>query len=427
MSRWLVLCVMGFGCAAEPMVESTEDSASPDTELDSGVDTDPSSSLNHVLNPSFESSETWSIWGGAQRIQSDAHEGEWSLRATAVNGAEQWVDGLTPNTIYRLSGWGKTMGSEPMTIGVKYHGNEEAKVRFLNADYAQKSLEFTTGFGSTRALIFAYKHKEESFGYADDLKLIEVGPASEVPVWSDEFDGSGPLDSSKWSFEAGFKRNQELQWYQPENAFREDGFLVIEGRKEPRPNPEYDPDSSDWRAQRETIEYTSSSVTTKGRYQWQTGHLVVRAKVTNAVGTWPAIWTLGIECEWPSNGEVDVMENYGGNILANFAWGSDQRWSAQWDSAFVPVTEFDAEWTSRFHVWEYVWTDTHMQVFLDGVLLNERALSQTINGSASCEGQNPFEQPHYLLLNLALGSNGGAVDGLSFPTRYIVDYVRLYQ
>ena len=44
--------------------------------------------------------------------------------------------------------------------------------------------------------------------------------------------------------------------------------------------------------------------------------MVVRAKVTNEPGTWPAIWTLGTSCDWPSNGEVDVMENYGGKILA---------------------------------------------------------------------------------------------------------------
>ena len=155
------------------------------------------------------------------------------------------------------------------------------------------------------------------------------------------------------------------------------------------------------------------------------GHLVVRAKVTNEVGTWPAIWTLGIDCEWPSNGEVDVMENYGGNILANFAWGTNQRWSANWDSVSVPSLSL-MMLGPRFHIWEYVWTESNMYIYLDGVLLNERSLDQTINGTAACEGQNPFRQPHYLLLNLALGSNGGPVDTLTFPTRYVVDYVRLY-
>src|SRR4029079_16883271 len=58
-------------------------------------------------------------------------------------------------------------------------------------------------------------------------------------VWSDEFTGDGPLDSAHWSFENGFVRNQELQWYQPENAARVNGMLVIEGRRERKPNPRY--------------------------------------------------------------------------------------------------------------------------------------------------------------------------------------------
>ena len=57
-------------------------------------------------------------------------------------------------------------------------------------------------------------------------------------VWSDEFDGSGPYDATVWEPERGFVRNHEAQWYQGDNAFRENGFLVIEGRKQaPMPVP----------------------------------------------------------------------------------------------------------------------------------------------------------------------------------------------
>ena len=64
---------------------------------------------------------------------------------------------------------------------------------------------------------------------------------------------------------------------------------------------------------------------------------------------------------------------------------------------------------------------------MDGTVLNDVSLASTINGSAACEGENPFQQPHFLLLNLALGSNGGSVDNLEFPTQYQVDYVRIYE
>ena len=97
------------------------------------------------------------------------------------------------------------------------------------------------------------------------------------------------MDDARWTSESGFVRNEELQWYQSENAFQDGGLLVIEGRTEDRPNPNYEAGSTNWRTSREAIEYTSASVTTQDRFSFQYGTLVVRAKVTNFTGTWPAI------------------------------------------------------------------------------------------------------------------------------------------
>ena len=391
---------------------------------------------NLIANPSFEEQDnTWSIWGGASRVDSNAHAGTWALRATNGNGAEQRVIGLIPNATYRLSGWGKTESDEPMLVGVKEYGGDQVQLIFTQATYATDSLTFTMGAGNTEAVIFAYKHQDNEPGYADALSLVlesspmqPQDPVADLElVWSDEFDGSGPLDANKWRFEEGFQRNQELQWYQQDNAFREDGMLVIEGRRENRPNPTYMEGSQDWRTRRPTIEYTSASVITADLFDFQYGRLEVRAKVTNYTGTWPAIWTLGVNCEWPSSGEVDVMENYGGKILANFAWGTNQRWNAQWNSSHHPVSQWEEGWTDDFHIWTLDWTEDQMTIRLDDVVLNTMDLRTVSNGSAKCAGQNPFRQPHYLLLNLALGGAGGSVENLAFPTRYIIDYVRVYQ
>ena len=401
----------------------TGDDTGPDDTGDPPDDPSP----NLLSDPGFEDDDgSWGIWGGASRAAEAGRDGSWALQATATNGAEQRVTGLEPNSVYRLSGWGLSAGPEPILIGVKDYGGEELRVSFEAAEYSEDSLTFTTGLSNTQATIYAYKHADDTPAYADDLVLTYEGPSSRTPTWSEEFDVDGALDSSRWTFEEGFVRNEELQWYQSDNAFAESGLLVIEGRTEDRPNPNYEAGSSDWRTSRETIEYTSASVTTKDSFSFQYGTMVVRAKVTNFTGTWPAIWTLGTSCEWPSNGEVDVMENYGGNILANFAWGTDTRWSAEWDASYWSVDDLGAGWTDDFHIWELEWSETRMVIRLDGQQLNEVSLSDTINGSANCAGENPFQQPHYLLLNLALGGAGGSVDSLVFPTRYLVDYVRVY-
>lgn len=253
-------------------------------------------------------------------------------------------------------------------------------------------------------------------------------------VWSDEFDNTGVPDSSSWNFENGFTRNEELQWYQDSNAYCKDGLLVIEAKLEKRNNPLYIEGSKDWRTSRRFIECTSSSITTSGKREFLYGRFEVRARIPVAKGAWPAIWTLGNSMEWPSCGEIDIMEFYRKNgaphILANACWGTEQRWNAKWQSEAVPFSHFlekNPDWATEFHVWRMDWDENSIKLYLDDELLNEIFLKDTYNGSLG-DKKNPFMQPHYILLNLAVGGiNGGPTIEEAFPMRYEIDYVRVYQ
>ena len=253
-------------------------------------------------------------------------------------------------------------------------------------------------------------------------------------VWSEEFNRDGLPDTSVWNYEHGFERNQEAQWYQPENAWQEGGRLIIEARREHKPNPTYKPDGHYWGQQRPTIEYTSSCLNTRGRYEFLFGRLEVCARIPTEGGAWPAIWTLGRGMEWPSCGEIDVMEYYRvkgvPHILANVAWGRDRRYDAEWSTQMIPYTHFtdgDPDWGRRFHVWRMDWDEHSIRLYLDDELLNEVPLSRTVNGQLG-HHTNPFLRPQFILLNLALGGkNGGAIDDSAFPMRYEIDYVRVYE
>jgi beta-glucanase (GH16 family) len=113
--------------------------------------------------------------------------------------------------------------------------------------------------------------------------------------------------------------------------------------------------------------------------------------------------------------------------LANACWGRDNHsWDAIWDGANLPLMHFlekDHQWTEKFHIWKMEWTKDFINLYLDDELLNKINVSEVTYKS----GFNPFRQPHYILLNLALGSNGGDPSNAGFPICYEVDYVRVFQ
>lgn len=246
-------------------------------------------------------------------------------------------------------------------------------------------------------------------------------------VWADEFNTNGAPDTKNWVFESGFVRNHELQWYQSQNARCENGLLIIEGRREQQPNPTYQATSTDWKTSRPTIDYTAASLKTEGLHSWQYGRFEMRGRIDTSPGLWPAFWTLGVEGEWPSNGEIDIMEYYRNMLLANVAWATNQRFKAEWRSTKKLIPSFnDPDWAKKFHVWRMDWDETAIRLYVDDQLLNQVLLTETTNQNGS--GTNPFRQPHYVLLNLAIGGdNGGDPAKTQFPTRFEVDYVRVYQ
>lgn len=255
-------------------------------------------------------------------------------------------------------------------------------------------------------------------------------------VWHDEFDRDGAPDTV-WTPETGFVRNKELQWYQPKNAEVKDGCLVITGRQERVPNPNYQEGSASWKTSRPYASLTSASMTTRRSFSFRKGRMEVRAKFPTATGAWPAIWLHGKNWEWPNCGEIDIMEYYlkrgVPSVLANACWGSPQQNIAVWDESVTPLTSFtdsDPEWTNKFHLWRMDWDDHDIFIYLDGRLLNRIELSKTANQGFNHNTHNPYTSSlnsFYIILNLALGSSGGTPDLSAFPLHYYIDYVRVYQ
>jgi beta-glucanase (GH16 family) len=256
-------------------------------------------------------------------------------------------------------------------------------------------------------------------------------PADWELVWSDEFDRDGLPDPAKWVQEEGFIRNQELQYYtvgRLENARVENGHLIIEARKEPFPNPRHQPDAPErrWQQRRAQADYTSASLTTRGRAEWTYGRVEVRAKLPGGRGTWPAIWMLGSnigEVGWPACGEIDIMEYVGHDpgVVHSYVHTrgyNHTRGNGRGARLKLPEAE------TAFHVYAVEWTPEHLKFFVDD--MNYFTLKNDGTGVDSW----PFDAPHYLILNLAIGGAWGGQQGIDdsiFPQRFLIDYVRVYR
>ncbi|KAI0267999.1 concanavalin A-like lectin/glucanase [Russula aff. rugulosa BPL654] len=190
----------------------------------------------------------------------------------------------------------------------------------------------------------------------------------------------------------------------------------------------------------------SARISTKGKRSIRYGKVEVRAKLPRGDWLWPAIWMLpenNTYGPWPLSGEIDIMEARG-NSPAYPAQGIDYvRGSLNWG----PLTWLNAVWKTygwwtvrrstyadAFHTYSLEWTEDFLRIYVDNRLqhmLNlrfdvpffQRGKFPTSVSNASQEiivpnpwagraNSAPFDQPFYLILNVAVGgTNGWFPDG----------------
>lgn len=276
------------------------------------------------------------------------------------------------------------------------------------------------------------------FALLPALALLGCATTTPVPegytlLFADEFEQDGLPDPAKWVYEEGWVRNQEPQWYakaDPASTGVSGGTLRLTARKldTPRPNPYFGKKGLPWHcgADRPTIAYTSGSIETRGKFDFRYGRIDVRARLPQGQGVWPAIWTLGSKGRHPACGEIDIME---------YVWSSPQTvWSTLHfpGREQIPTSQRSGGHTGpdvqdgAFHLYTMEWDSDKMVFSFDG----KPYYTYPIDRANQPDGSNPFRQPHYIKLNLALGSVhnwGGELDDTILPQTFEVDYVRVYQ
>ena len=282
-----------------------------------------------------------------------------------------------------------------------------------------------TDFNRVVIQVNGENNTDHVLAYIDDVlhfESVNTNPVYDNLVWSDEFDGSGAIDTNKWFMQtqliAGNSwANGEEQHYtnRTDNSVIENGSLKIIAKSEV------------YTDQGVTKNYTSARLNSKFSFKY--GRVVVRAKLPSIAGTWPAIWLLGKNinenggywdnlgfgtANWPFCGEIDIMEPNidKTQILGTWHWDNGSGYMS--NSSSIATSNTDT--SQNFHVYELIWSPDGMKILMDGNLINQLT---TVD---------PFNQDFYILLNVAMGGSlGGPIASGFNQDEMEIDYVRVYQ
>lgn len=241
-------------------------------------------------------------------------------------------------------------------------------------------------------------------------------------VWSDNFDGDA-LNLDDWNVEEhkpGWVNSEQQAYVNSEkNIFVKDGNLVL------RPIREKGENGADY--------ITSGRVNTQGKHDFKYGLFEARVKVPTGQGYLPAFWMMptdeNLYGQWPKCGEIDIMEVMGqetdklyGTIHYGQPHGSRQG---------TAKAEKGHDYAEEYHTYACEWMPGKIVWYVDGVKYHEATNWYTKEaGETPVTYPAPFDQPFYMILNLAVGGSWvGMIDETTQinPAAFVVDYVKVFQ
>ncbi|MCH5249968.1 MAG: carbohydrate binding domain-containing protein [Lachnospiraceae bacterium] len=244
--------------------------------------------------------------------------------------------------------------------------------------------------------------------------------------WEDDFNGDS-LNPADWNYESHAPGwvNAELQEYTGEegagtNVVVKDGYLTIQAVKTTKNGEDY---------------YTSGRINTQNKHDYQYGRFEVRAKVPSGKGFLPAFWMMptdeGYYGQWPKCGEIDVMEVHGSNLTTSYStlhFGEPHMQQQGTYTLPSGVKNFGED----FHVYACEWDPDEFRFYVDGQMfykVNDWFTKR--NGFGEVAYPAPYDQPFYMILNLAVGGSWVGYPDADTPfgdnAQLVVDYVRVYE
>ncbi len=230
-------------------------------------------------------------------------------------------------------------------------------------------------------------------------------------VWSDEFNGN-KIDEKKWTKIARGK--SDWSNYMSSDASLYDvkkGNLILRGIV--NPNQKKDP-----------VPYLTGGVYSVGKYSFLYGKIEIRTKLGCAQGAWPALWLLPDipNRKWPQDGEIDLMEHLN---FDNFVYQTVHSGATRKQLAGNPSNSGRGKIKRNdYNIYGLEWTPDNLVFFVNG----EKTFTYPRVPALEAEGQWPFTNPFYILLDMQVEGNWvGKANPKQLPVEMYIDYVRVYR
>lgn len=303
---------------------------------------------------------------------------------------------------------------------------------YINLDSNSPIPTNRTDFNRVLLQVNGENNSDKVIAFIDDFAYDGTLPESnnnntdinfDTLVWSDEFDGNGAIDASKWHHQVipiiggTTWANGEIQHYtdRTDNSYQSNGTLKIVAKRE------------NYTFNTVTKNFTSARLNSK--YAFTYGKVEIRAKMPFGVGTFPALWMLGQNITetggyfaathgttpWPDCGEIDIIEHWGDN--QNFVQSALHNRSS-FGGTINKGGRMISNASTEFHTYTLYWDANKMVFSVDDIV------HYTYEPSPKNIQNWPYDAPQYLLFNVAMLPN---VTGSFTESAMEIDYVRVYQ
>lgn len=228
-------------------------------------------------------------------------------------------------------------------------------------------------------------------------------------AWQEEFDQTDGFDTAVWSKIPRGTPDWKNYMSDYDELFEvSDGKLILRGRVN-----DVLPD--------DTASFLTGGLYTKDKKLFEYGRMEIRARLFGATGAWPAFWMLPQGKGWPDGGEIDIMERLNDEGFAYQTVHSHYTYilgiKDPPPGSTAPIN------TDDYNVYAVeIWPDS-LRFFINDIHNFTYPRIETDQ-----EGQFPFGDPFYLLLDMQLGGSWvGAVDPDDLPVEMWIDWVRWYE